>query len=467
MRIFETLIVLLNLPVIVFSMTHLPRPVWVNVSMGLAVTAVLVHLFFEGWRWQMIPAYVVCCGLGLYCLTGIDIHGRMSEIVGIVAGTMLLGSVLLGTALPVFSLPTPDGPHAIGTVVRHWERNAVDGSGQLSRRALRVQFWYPTEVQNGERSLYRTDDAAGIKSHLRLVKTHSIVGAPVGTTGRLPVILYSPGWKGHLTQNTVQFEMLASHGYVVLAVLHPPDNDVPEDFDPSLESNLREYSVEVKRRAEDMIFLADELAELNQRDPGGLFTGRLDNSRLGMMGFSFGGAVAAESCWLDARFKAGMNMDGLLFGEVADAGVEQPFFFMSDDATPPSPETVQANRRLQLYLQTLEKDGKRVARSMERHGGYYLSIRGQAHSNFSDQALFSPFRRLTDAGTVDAQRSMRILNEYTLAFFEQSLNGKSQLLLKRQPSLYQDVRYFHQGSPAAGSTEAKLGSLSRMARPRP
>jgi predicted dienelactone hydrolase len=467
MRIYEILVVAFDVPILLFGIARRPWPVWMNGCVVLALVAFLVHVMFEGARWQMIPAYLVCSGLGVYCLTDLSHRNHLNLIASLGAMTLLLSSALLATVLPVFSLPAPNGPYAIGTVTRRWTRDAVEASGQYSQRTLTVQFWYPTDVRTGQRSLYRTDDAEGLKSHLRLVETHSFVGVPVSAK-EFPIVLYSPGWQGHLTQNTVQFEMLASHGYVVISVMHPPDSHVPIGFDPSLDANLLEYSVEVRRRADDIVFLTDEIQKLNKGDPEGSLSGHLDMSRLGIMGFSFGGAVATETCWLDQRFRAGINMDGMLFGEAADAGVQQPFFFMSDDTPAPSEAAMQSkDSRMQTYLRALDTDGKRIEKSLARHGGYYFTIRGQGHSNFSDQPLYSPFRRITGAGSVDEKRSSRILNEYILAFFEQYLKGSPQPLLSRQPSDYLDVVFRHEPAPSSVSDENSFGDLSRLSRLRP
>jgi predicted dienelactone hydrolase len=467
MRIYEILAVVLDIPILVFGVAHRSWPVWMNGSVVLALVAFLVHVVFEGARWQMIPAYLVCGGLGIYCLTDLSQRNHLNLAASLGAMTLLSSSVVLATVLPVFSLPAPNGPNAIGTVTRRWTREAVEASGQHSQRTLTVQFWYPTEVRTGERSLYRTDDAEGLKSHLRLVETHSFLGVPVSAK-KFPIILYSPGWQGHLTQNTVQFEMLASNGYVVISVMHPPDSHVPISFDPSLDANLQEYSVEVRRRADDVIFLVNELEKVNRNDPAGLFVGHLDTSRIGIMGFSFGGAVATETCWLDQRFRAGINMDGMLFGEAADAGVQQPFFFMSDDTPAPSEAAMQSkDSRMQTYLRALDTDGKRIEKSLAQHGGYYFTMRGQAHSNFSDEPLFSPLRRITGAGSSDAKRSSRILNEYILAFFEQHLNGSPQPLLSRQPSDYPEVVFRHEPAPSSVSEGNGFGNLSRLSRLRP
>jgi len=129
----------------------------------------LVHAVLEGVRWQMIPAYLVCGGLGIYCLTDLK-QSQSSESGGEHSGDDL--AVEFSCTGDHASRVLPPSTRRVlrdSTVTRRWTRNAVEASGQPSSRILTVQFWYPTEVRKGKRSLYRTEDAEGLKSHLRLV----------------------------------------------------------------------------------------------------------------------------------------------------------------------------------------------------------------------------------------------------------------------------------------------------------
>jgi dienelactone hydrolase len=461
MRLFETLIVFLELSFLGLALASHVQLIWVLVLPLASVLVIIFHWFVEGYRWQMAPAYVGSVLLLLFAVTAYGQPGAIAlGMIGI-AAALLFASLALGTILPVFSLPEPGGPNAIGTVNQQWRVNVAAGrGGETSPRKLNIQFWYPTEIKRGKRAPYRTGDAQGLKAHLRLTRTHAVVNAPVSAKHRqYPVVLFSPGWKGHLTQNTLQFEMLASHGFVVLAMEHPPAQNLPEYFDPTSEENLRGYGVEVKRRALDVQFVLGQLEMLNQRDPDARFTNRLDLSRIGMFGYSFGGALSAEACWLDQRIKAGINMDGMMFGEVTETGVRQPFLFISDDSGGPSERDLHSpDPARQIHARALQADCQFIDRSLAQYGGYYLRIRGAAHSNFSDRPLYSPLKRLTDAGPIDIRTCIKIVNAYTLAFFEQHLNQAAQPLLNETNSEYPEAVFRCQPVPVA--VDPKLATIA-------
>jgi hypothetical protein len=271
-------------------------------------------------------------------------------------------------------------------------------------------------------------------------------------------LIFSPSWAGRRDQNTIQVEEFASHGYVVVGIDHPygtkltvfPDGRAMEstlgewmDFssDESMRKSTENAERQLQIRTADVRFVLDALERLDQCDSGGLFTGRLDTSRAGVFGHSFGGAVAAEACHLDSRFRAGVNLDGCLFGESAKEGIEQPFLTMSDDsplaatwlaATPSGP------RRRRLMF--LEQDVQDIRRSINRYGGYWLSIGGASHQNYCDSPFFTPFRRLSGAGSIDRRRAIRIVNDYALAFFGQYVLGREWALQSLARQRYPEVR---------------------------
>src|SRR6185295_1906174 len=72
---------------------------------------------------------------------------------------------------------------------------------------------------------------------------------------------------------------------------------------------------------------------LGSRD--GPFTGQarvmVDFDRIGFVGFSFGGAVAAEATLTEPRLKAVADLDGWHFGRSATVGVTIPYLIVNSD----------------------------------------------------------------------------------------------------------------------------------------
>jgi predicted dienelactone hydrolase len=185
----------------------------------------------------------------------------------------------------------------------------------------------------------------------------------------------------------------------------------------------------------------DRLAAMDADESGGPFAHRLDLSMVGLVGFSIGGAVAAEASVNDPRFKAVMNMDGWHFGEVASRGVTQPYLLMSDDTPLPTPQDLVspvANVRTQATL--TDRDDKSSRANFVRHGGYYMVISGTRHTNFSDAPLRRLRERLVEAGPLDPRRALQIRNAYALEFFNKYLAGQPSPLLDAGEERYREVR---------------------------
>lgn len=201
------------------------------VGLGVMVLGLIV----EGFRWQMIPAYV-----GLAVLALASLKKRETRPVGRALGALPLFSLLGASAvltheLPIFSLPEPSGPYGVGT----FEYSITDDSRKeryspTRNRELYVEVWYPADksaaggfpVRTLFQELYEGDytQQSLLFGYLRHVPTHSHVHAPVAPPdrGRFPVLLFNHALElGFTSQNQLLMEHLASHGYVIFSIAHP------------------------------------------------------------------------------------------------------------------------------------------------------------------------------------------------------------------------------------------------------
>ena len=165
----------------------------------------------------------------------------------------------------------------------------------------------------------------------------------------------------------------------------------------------------------DIRFLVDELEKLNESGP--MFKGKLDLERLGVFGMSAGRIAAGLVCTEDERFKAGINMDGGIYGDLVDLKISQPFIFMNSE---------RYRGYDDLFLAHVDNTA------------YNITIEGSGHQNFSDLSIIDPSAPLI--GTIDGYRMLEILNDYTRAFFDKYLRGIESPLLSKPSSEYPEAR---------------------------
>ena len=434
MRLFEVILVLSCLPALAMALLGARSQGIMAIWFFVPVAALAIHAGLEGMRMHLVPAYLVAAilavlgivrfALGVQCpgwfLAGLSIAG----FVGLCAG------VALGFLFPVFSLPRPSGSLAIGTVAS-------------SVRDISFQLWYPADPNaRGQFTRYLPEGASvggRLLSNVALVRTHARADVPVAE-GLWPVLLYSPSWDGGRFENTALFEALASEGFVVVAMDRPAGGGSlpPLDFSSSetFERFRRAAEKELALRVADLRKVLDALDGFQSGlRADGRFKGRLDLQEVGALGYSFGGAVAAEACRVEPRLKSGADLDGILFGEAARSGATQPFLFVTDMAEMPPASALQspdaAVRRDAEFQAASLTD---MDRWLRQRGGWLVRLTLVQHANFSDRPLYSRLRRFTAAGPADPHKVSRDLNAICVAFFRQTLrNSPSMEAIKGLP----------------------------------
>ncbi len=453
---------------------------WAVAGSTLVVSALVLglQLGVEGPRWELGCAYVLAVNALLSALFTVTRERtvpdrrspRMHPFRTVGHGLFLVVAVLIPVWLfPVVEFEPPSGPYAVGAVGEFWidsTRSENLTSDPNDVRELLVQLWYPAEVPIGAATEpYRPDPDEFAQSQaatttvapfafksLAAAKTHTVAGAKLAShVQRFPLLLFSHGYGGHRFQNTFQFEELASHGFIVASIEHSysatgtifPDGR-PAPFDTSAVNSPEREIEMVHRWSEDARFVLDRLVVLNARDPEGRFTGRIDLSRVGYFGHSFGGASVVETLAKDSRFKAGIDMDGFPFGDGWKSAFPQPMLeFRSGpiDIEKLSDRQIAAEHTTRPKLRELYAEFGRRGEALLANGGVQAVLDGAAHSDFSDLPLWSPpLTRLAHLhGPGEPRRLHHIINAYTLAFFDHALRGEPTQLLAGPSPDYPDV----------------------------
>jgi predicted dienelactone hydrolase len=359
-------------------------------------------------------------------------------------------------------LPTT-GPYAVGTHEYLWideKRPDPFMKDAKVRRHLIVRVWYPAEAVPGSAKAPYIRDIREFseKSEYRafgIVKTNAVTDAPIAKSkAPFPILVYQPGGGTQRFISTFETEVLASYGYVVIAADHPgfsetamfPDGvafKADQHVAPPQKGDFRD---DVKKSWDwlndevfptwtaDASYTLDKIEELN-KNSGQIFYKQLDVSRIGMFGWSFGGATSVEMSIDDPRVKAVIDQDGQLFGDARKKGTARPLMMMhhggEDKADKPEQEAVLK----ELIAQTEAWD-----RAMLEHSTgdrYDVTIAKTQHGNFSDFMLAIP----QNPAELDTRRAHAIVVAYTLAFFDKYLRGQDSDLLKGPSAKYPEVTF--------------------------
>jgi len=285
-----------------------------------------------------------------------------------------------------------------------------------------MRIWYPTSEPARLTQLW---------SKFRM-EPHCHDAALAQAEQPFPVLLYFGGWPGTEVNNVELIQALVETGYVVATRIYPPSSERPMDFSSqaAYEDTLLRADKQVRALAGDATTLVDRLIALNAGQPASVFSGRLATTEIGILGYSFGGAVAAQAAWTEPRIKAVLNIDGWSFGDAAVHGVRQPYLMISDDTPIPGPADLTSadlNHRFTSWL--TKQDFYRLLHNFPLNGGVFVTVRGTQHADFSDRGRRSRWRDALGLPADRAGRVQMLLRTYTVTFFQGALRRiKSPLL---------------------------------------
>jgi predicted dienelactone hydrolase len=373
---------------------------------------------------------------------------------------------------PELHLPAPTGTRPIGTTILHLVDRARRDllAPTRTNRQLIVHLWYPAATRSGRPAPYLSPRLASLLEKtfelpagtFGSFRTHGRLAAPIAR-GRHPLLLFSHGLGTLPEFHTALMGDLASRGYVVAAIAHTydaaavelPNGRVILGTAPA-QPNERQRRLLLGTRAGDLRFVLDELLKRSRRGTG-LLAGKLAPDKVGALGHSLGGATAAAAMLIDPRIRAGADLDGTIFGDVAGRGLRTPFMLMIADRFEGrlTPDQAAFFNRL-------------------RSTRYALAVRGAGHYSFTDLPLFASalpgLDQTFDIGTIDPLRADAAIRTYVAAFFDRTLRNREAPLLHGPSAAFPEIAFAAAGSArmqfapqrdAVPADVAPVGSLPR------
>ena len=176
---------------------------------------------------------------------------------------------------------------------------------------------------------------------------------------------------------------------------------------------------------EDIGFVIDELKEMNSKT--GFFKGALDVNRIGLMGYSKGGAAAGQYCLTeDDRCKAGINLGGFMFGDIVKKNLKKPFLIME-------------------HIEPWAPDGRPIGElffERAESSAYMVLTKNALHGDFVDITMAKKYIKPEGiVGPIDGEKFLKIMHYYVLAFFNKYVKGVPGAVIEDLSATYPEVHF--------------------------
>ncbi len=459
MRPFEMLLMLACAAWLI-PFASVVRPESTSWSVGIQILLGLLlatQVVLEGWRWQMFPVYAVAIFAAsgapavLFCTATMRLYFTAAAL------ALTAAAVVSAMVFQHLTLPRPSGTSLVGVTtlgpVTRAQSSARRTDGELLPPPL-VRLWYPAAPRP---LAQRVREFLNARLEQRLKSTAAVpaaVDAAIEPGGaQFPLLAYFGGWPEDTVQNRSLICDLVSRGFVVVSLqyagaqLARPMLDYTSDaaFRHTIDLN----NERVRAFARDASAALDELAALNNGNSDRRFAHRLNLARAGILGYSFGGAVAAQATRMDPRFAAAVNLDGRHWAEALQNGVAVPYIFVGEELLLPTQAMLTSTDPATRYEALMDQiDYTQLAHNLRANGGTQVTIDGMAHSNFMDDVLRSPLRRFSGGGAIDPRRGLFIVNSLVVEFFAQHLAQRPAPLLATNTRPFPEARAEYWPAPA-------------------
>ncbi len=361
--------------------------------------------------------------------------------------------------LEIPKLLKPTGNYQIGQTTYYFDRTE-----SKNNRTVAFQIWYPTQTTSNTKMVYQSEEVVKASadflgfplfmiSYFSLIESNSFPNTPAYPNQKFPILLYNHGYGGFTSVYQTVFEDLASHGYIVVSIVHEnesalfitengkvitnsPDNKFYKSRTAELNgskigelqniilnsNNTKEnqeaykeliklsplHNISTQLWANDTKMVIEKLKGLNITDVN--LKESFDFKNIGVFGHSVGGATAGQLAFENNQIKAGINLDGFQFGDLINNKLKVPFMFVSSNQ--------EGNR----YLRALTFMDKSETDS------YQVAIKGFSHSSFTDLEYFLQ----------ENSRMIELQRELIREFFDKFLKNTTTDLMaleKKYPEL--------------------------------
>ena len=371
-------------------------------------------------------------------------------------------STMVHLVIPLDDLPLPTGPYKVGTKLYAWTDSSrqewFDNDSNPFRR-IPVQVWYPMGKGTHQLQSFYLDYPKdyihvistdfGIPGKLLVnvanIRTSAVFnGNPNQELRKRPVIIFSHGLGGFKNQNTVQFEELASHGYVIFScdhvydagfvrfsdeeiiysksyVKHFPEGTTDEEYWTTREKQLL-------IRSQDISFVIDQIERIDTIDPS--ISPLCNSKNISLMGHSFGGATILQTSSMEENIKSCIVIDAW--------ALPIPSMIINQDISTPLVHIGQMsdkywkNKNNKLKLDTLfQNNGQK---------SIMVKIPKTKHFDYSDFSQFTWATKLFGiSGNINREKLKNMINKLILHYLNNIQKDSEELDIDKLKGFSRDI----------------------------
>ena len=215
-------------------------------------------------------ALTLTCGLACIPATGRAQTNRIDMVAPFAPELAQFGKYAIGVR--TFDATDPNRIDIVNT--------KEGGPNARADRRFVLEAWYPAALAPGQKPGGAQRVITRDPSVTAVLFGRAVRGAdPLTTEGAFPLILVSHGYPGNRYLMSHLCENLASKGFVVVAIDHPE----------STYDDQQAFGSTLYNRPFDQLFVLNEVARLGKKGSGSFLAGIVDDSRIGMVGYSMGG----------------------------------------------------------------------------------------------------------------------------------------------------------------------------------
>lgn len=391
--------------------------------------------------WTLYPLYLSFFILALSFI----LNKKTKKFFYLGSAFLILISIILTLLFPVMKMPKPSGDFEIGTLSIELidnERKEIYSDKKGLPRRIKVQVWYPAmDIENHELTPWIEDGKLVTRAisknmgfpyflldHTSYIMSNSYYNPEVSDKMKnYPVIIISHGWMGSRTLHADTAELLASNGFIVLGIDHTYGSQVVvfegneiEPIDPNALPGFREiegfldYGNDLINTFKgDINLVMNSIHDKENWKFGENLNGKMDLSKIGLIGHSSGGGASVLYSVEDERIKCLFGMDPWtepLNQDIIEKGLNASAIFLRSAHWEEHPNNPSLFRLIEN-----SKDIK----------GLY-QIEGTTHADFTMAYMYS---RLTGVfhitGKQDRSTYSDIQNKFILSFFENILKNQA------------------------------------------